>query len=162
MVPAGASAGAAPASENRGSAPVAGSAEQKGAAAVREGQQTLPPGPPANSGWPMLVIMLGVLVFMILMTTLTGRKERKRRAELLSGLATNDRVQTIGGVLGTIVEVRDDEVVLRVDENTNTRIRFSKSAVQQVIRKANAGGGAGGAGDFIAEAKGSAKSRATA
>ena len=49
-------------------------------------------------------------------------------------------MQTIGGVIGTVVELRDDEVTLRVDENTNTRITFSKASVQQILRKANAPG----------------------
>jgi preprotein translocase subunit YajC len=38
-------------------------------------------------------------------------------------------------VLGTVVEVRDDEVVLRVDDATGTKIAFAKSAVQGVLRK---------------------------
>lgn len=107
----------------------------------------------------MMILLLGALVFMVVMTSLSGRKERKKRMELLSGLASNDRVQTIGGVIGTIVEIRDEEVVLRVDENTNTRIRFSKTAVQQVLRRGNE---KAGAGDFIAETKGSPRVKANA
>jgi preprotein translocase subunit YajC len=42
-------------------------------------------------------------------------------------------VQTIGGVIGTIVEVKDAEVVVKIDETTNTKIRFARSAIQQVL-----------------------------
>jgi preprotein translocase subunit YajC len=100
--------------------------------------QPVPATPAPRSGTgdlTFLFLLTGFMVLLIVMSVFSGRKEKKRRQELLSALAPNDRVQTIGGILGTIVEIRDDEVVLRVDENTNTRIRFSKSAVQQVLRK---------------------------
>lgn len=80
--------------------------------------------------WPLLLIM----VLFILFTSLSGRKERKKRAEMLGGLSRNDRVQTIGGIIGTVIELSNDEMVLRVDEASNTRVRFARSAVQQVLR----------------------------
>ena len=94
-----------------------------------------PAGPPDMT---MLFVISGLFIFLILTSVLGGRKEKKKRAELLGALARNDRVQTIGGVIGTVVELRDDEVTLRVDENTNTRITFSKGSVQQILRKGNA------------------------
>ena len=49
------------------------------------------------------------------------------------GRLGHDTVQTIGGVIGSIVEVKNDSVVLKVDESSNTRITFSRSAIQQVL-----------------------------
>lgn len=93
--------------------------------------------PPGGGDFTFLILMFGLLLFLIIMSVVSSRKEKKRREQLLSSVSTNDRVQTVGGILGTVVELRDDEVVLRVDENTNTRIRFSKAAVQQIVRKAD-------------------------
>jgi preprotein translocase YajC subunit len=42
-------------------------------------------------------------------------------------------VQTIGGIVGVVTDVRENEVVVKVDNNTNTRITFAKSAVQTVL-----------------------------
>jgi preprotein translocase subunit YajC len=72
------------------------------------------------------------------MTTMAGRKEKKKRAQMLSGVKRGDRVQTIGGEIGSIVELSDTEMVLRVDEASNTRIRFARSALQQVLREGKA------------------------
>jgi preprotein translocase subunit YajC len=96
------------------------------------------PKPTSAGDMSFLFILTGFMVLLILMSVFSGRKEKKRRLELLSSLSNNDRVQTIGGILGTIVEIKDDEITLRVDENTNTRIRFSRASIQQVLRKANA------------------------
>ena len=93
--------------------------------------------PPAGIGPEMIFLMVGLMVFMFVMTALSGRKEKRRRAELLASLQRHDRVQTLGGVIGTVVEVHDDEVVLKVDESTNTRIRFARSSVQQILKKSS-------------------------
>lgn len=98
-----------------------------------------PTAPPSPFGGGLLFAMLGMLVLMIFMSTWSARKEKKKRAELMDSLARYDRVQTIGGVIGTIVELKDSEIVLKVDENTNTKITFAKSAVQGVLKKGPGG-----------------------
>lgn len=97
-----------------------------------------PPSPMGGTGF-LFVIGL-VFLLMILMQVFAGRKEKKRREALLSSLRRHDRVQTIGGVIGSIAEVRDDEVVLKVDEATNTKIRVARSAVTTVLKKAESRG----------------------
>ena len=81
---------------------------------------------------PMIMILLIMGVFLVFMMG-GQRKEKKKRAQLLASLKKGDKVQTVGGVLGTVVELRDTEIVLKVDENANTRIKFSRSAIQSVI-----------------------------
>lgn len=83
----------------------------------------------------MLLVMGAVLVLMLGLSAFTGNKEKKKRAALLASVGRNDRVQTIGGVIGTVVEMRDDEIVLRVDDSNNTRVTFSRSAVQGILKK---------------------------
>ena len=90
---------------------------------------------PSNGFGLFLPMMMALFAFMILSTIFSGRKEKKRRAELLGSLVKYDRVQTTGGLIGTIVEVKDDEVVLKVDESTNTKVHFSKSSVQTVLKR---------------------------
>ncbi len=64
------------------------------------------------------------------------RRERQRFEDMLKSLKRNDRVQTIGGILGTVVEAREDEVILKVDEATNTKIRVVRGAIKEVTREA--------------------------
>jgi preprotein translocase subunit YajC len=96
-------------------------------------QQTTQPAPPLfeflRSFGPIVLILLLLWVFVIR----SKQKQEKTRKDLLGGLKKNDRVETIGGVLGTIVEVRDGEVLVKVDETTNTKMRFRRSAIHRVI-----------------------------
>jgi preprotein translocase subunit YajC len=57
----------------------------------------------------------------------------KSQTELLKNLKRGDRIQTIGGVLGTVNDVRDNEIVVKVDENANIKIRFAKDAIRKVM-----------------------------
>jgi len=82
-----------------------------------------------------LLVMLAVFVLFILFSSSSQRKERKKREQMLSAIKKGDKVQTIGGILGTIMEVRDHEVLVKVDENTNTRIRLARSSVQSVVEE---------------------------
>ena len=61
------------------------------------------------------------------------RQTDKKRTNMLSSLKRGDKVQTIGGILGTVVEARDTDVLLKVDESSNTKIRFSRSAIHRVL-----------------------------
>jgi len=88
-----------------------------------------PVSPLSGLLFPMILIIGLLFIF----TMGSGRKEKKRRAQLMADLRKGAKVQTVGGVLGTVVEVRDDEVVVKVDENSNTRMRFAKSAISNVI-----------------------------
>lgn len=86
-------------------------------------------------GFGFLWIMMAVMVLFVLMTSMSGRKEKRKREAMLSALKRGDRVQTTGGIVGTIIELGDHEAVLRVDEATNTRIRFIRGAIQHVLRE---------------------------
>jgi len=86
--------------------------------------------PLLDSFLPMVLLFVVVI---IVFSIFSQRKEKKRRDAMLGGIKKHDTVQTIGGVVGSIVEVKDDQVVLKVDESSNTRITFARSAVQQVL-----------------------------
>ena len=94
-------------------------------------------GAPPQGVFPpaMLLMIGGFFLLMIIMTSMTTRKEKKQLTQMLGSLARHDKVMTNGGIIGVITEVRDDEIVLKVDESTNTRIRFSKAAVKTVLKK---------------------------
>ncbi len=110
---------------------------------VASGAQPLPSASPASSSASLIMLLPVVLLVVLLLTSWqANRKEKAKRAELMASLSTHDKVQTSGGIIGTIAELRDDEVVLRVDESSNTRIRFSRAAIVAVLDKGRRGGNA--------------------
>lgn len=73
------------------------------------------------------------VIFYFLIIRPQHKKQKEARA-MLSALKKGDRVATIGGIRGVINSVKDDSVVIKVDDNT--KIEFSKSAVAAVLNAA--------------------------
>lgn len=96
---------------------------------------TAPAGAPPGAGIQALFIpmMIAMIVFMFLSARSQKKRERTERENLYARLNKNERVLTIGGIIGTIVSVKDNEVVLKVDESTNTKMTFVKSSIQRII-----------------------------
>jgi preprotein translocase subunit YajC len=76
------------------------------------------------------VFIFGIMWFLMI----RPQKQREReRQEMLSKLKKNDHVLTTGGVYGTVTNVKEDEVTLRVDDAQNVRIRFARSAIGTIL-----------------------------
>lgn len=78
-------------------------------------------------------VMIAMVIFLLLSSRSQKRREVRERENMFSRLSKNDRVLTVGGVIGTVLTVKDNEVVLKVDETTNTKMTFLKSAIQRIL-----------------------------
>ena len=105
-----------------------------GTTAPADGSKQQPQQRPSSPfGGPFLFIILGVFLLFIIMSGRRSSRDRKKREAMLGGLKKGDRIQTIGGALGAVVEVRDNKVVIKIDESNNTRMQFARSAIQTVF-----------------------------
>lgn len=77
--------------------------------------------------WPLLAMIFILYYFVVIRG---GKREKTRREDLLNSLKKNDRVVTIGGIIGTVASTSQDgrEVTLKIDDNA--RIKVLKSAIQ--------------------------------
>ena len=78
----------------------------------------------------MFVAIILILYFLII------RPQKKRDKEtkaMLDAMKKGDKIVTIGGIHGTVVTVKDQTVVIKVDDNT--RIEFTKTAISTVLNK---------------------------
>ncbi len=96
----------------------------------------------ANPQDMFLIVIFGMLMFFLFSSSRTKKQEQKQRDEMLKNMKRGDRVMTAGGILGSVVEVRDTEVVLKVDESSNTKIKFTRDAIKRVLTEDEAAGSA--------------------
>jgi preprotein translocase subunit YajC len=84
-------------------------------------------------GNPLLLMLLLFAVFYLVLIR-PRQRERAQMKQLLSNLQKNDRVITIGGIHGTVVNTSKDSnmVTLRIDDSNNTRIRVLRSAIDRI------------------------------
>ena len=76
-----------------------------------------------------------MFILMYLVLFRGPKKKQQQHRQMIQALGKNDRVRTIGGIIGTVIDVKDDEVVLKVDESNNTKIRVSASAIGKNLSK---------------------------
>jgi preprotein translocase subunit YajC len=95
---------------------------------------------PKGGGDPssLLVSLLPFVAIFVLFYFLLirpQRREQSRRQAMLSAVKKNDRVVTIGGIYGVVTHVHReaDEVTLKVDEATNTKLRVTLSSIGRVL-----------------------------
>ena len=78
-------------------------------------------------------LALPILFFIALYVLMIVPNQRKQKKwqQMLAALKAGDRVTTNGGIRGTIVSVKDDVLVLRVQPD-NIKLEFAKQAVAAV------------------------------
>ena len=95
------------------------------------------PGPevPKKQPSPLMQLMPFILIFAVIYIFMFRgpRKRQQEQQRMLQSLQKNTRVRTIGGIIGTIVDVRDEEVVLKIDEANNVKMRVARSAIGKVL-----------------------------
>lgn len=79
------------------------------------------------------MLMVMVLYFMLMMPK-QQNKENADRADLLANLKKNDRIVTAGGILGTVVNNRDDTEYMTVRIDDNTKMQILKASVVRVLK----------------------------
>jgi preprotein translocase subunit YajC len=82
------------------------------------------------------LIFLGVMFLLMYMILFRGpRKKQQQHKQMMQSLTKNDKVQTIGGIIGTVVDIKDNEITLKVDESNNTKIKILRSAIGKNLSK---------------------------
>ncbi len=83
----------------------------------------------------LLVVMFIVFYFLLI------RPQRKRDKELkqqMSSLAVGDKVVTIGGLVGLVANIKDEEITISTSA-ANTLVTFTKSSIQTVVKRDDIG-----------------------
>jgi len=94
--------------------------------------------PPRKGFGNMQYIFLALMFVMMYFILFRGpRKKQQQHKQMVQTLSKNDKVRTIGGIIGTVVDVKGDEIVLKIDESNNTKIRLSASAIGRNLSKDN-------------------------
>ena len=88
--------------------------------------------PPNQGPIPIVYLYLAIGLIFYFIYLKPQKEERKKHDEMLKNLKKNDEIVTNGGIHGTIVLVKDDTIVVRVDDNV--KIEFDKTAVVKILK----------------------------
>ena len=80
-----------------------------------------------GGGWSMWIMLALIFVVMWFFMIRPQKKQQKELQNFRDSLKKGDKVVTIGGIYGTVTEVKEDSVLIEVDNNV--KIRVSKQAL---------------------------------
>ena len=80
--------------------------------------------------WGPIVVMIAIFYFLLYRPQ---KNAQKRRMSMLDSLEKNNKVMTIGGIYGTIVDLDDTNVKLKIAENTV--IEVARSSINSNLTK---------------------------
>ena len=83
----------------------------------------------------IMLVFLGVIFYFMLIRP--QRKRDKEQKEMMSKLTVGDKVTTIGGLVGVIAQIKDDEVTISTSV-ANTLVTYTKAAIQTVEKRDSA------------------------
>ena len=98
------------------------------------------PGKPKKSGeepkgkpnYMPFVLMGAVVLFFYFMIMRPQKKREKARQEMINQLKAGDKVITASGIIGEIVEINDNDAVLKIDPRKDVRMRVRRAAIAGV------------------------------
>ena len=82
---------------------------------------------PAGGGMSMWIMLALIFVVMWFFMIRPQRKQQKELENFRNSLKKGDKVVTIGGIYGTVCEIKENSVLIEVDNNV--KIRVSKQAL---------------------------------
>ena len=91
----------------------------------------------------LFTLWLPIILLFYFFLILPQRKEQRKRRDMLTTLKKNDRVVTAGGIYGIVTNVHfeADEVTIKVDESTNTKLRVTLGSIARVLGEEKPGDG---------------------
>ena len=91
------------------------------------------PAAPELFGGSFMIVMVAVIFIFYFFMIRPQNKRQKEMRERLAEVKKNDRIVTAGGLFGTVVGTRDDDVTIRIDDQNNVRVRVRRSAIADIL-----------------------------
>lgn len=79
-------------------------------------------GQPGGSGLTMLLMLALIFVVMWLFMIRPQQKRQKELNNFRNSLKKGDKVVTVGGIYGTVLEVNDNKVMLEIDKDVKIKV----------------------------------------
>lgn len=90
---------------------------------------------PANASnpWLMPVLLVVMVVVFYFVMIRPQKKQEKQIAEMRDSLAVGDEVVTIGGIIGTVLIIKDDKIMIETGNDRN-KLTILRSSVKTVLK----------------------------
>jgi preprotein translocase subunit YajC len=96
-------------------------------------QTQTPPKTGGQNQMSMLIMMGVIFAIVYFLMIMPQRKKQKETQNMLNAMKKGDKIVTVGGLLGTVGNVKDATVMVKIADNTV--VEFRKSAIASIINE---------------------------
>ena len=89
-------------------------------------------GSPQGGGWSFMIMIIAMIAIFYFFMIAPQQKKQKKINAFRDSLQKGDKVMTAGGIYGRIREIKDNYVVLEIDNNVT--IRIDKNSIYQSMQ----------------------------
>ena len=93
---------------------------QTGATAAAQAAKAAPSSPFGN--FSFLILVTGIFGLFYVMVHMPQKKEQQKRDDMLKNIQRGDKVLTRGGLYGTVADIKEDLLVLKINENNKVEV----------------------------------------
>lgn len=85
--------------------------------------------------WSVLIIQFVIIIAVFYFLLIRPQKKQQQKIQnMLDSMQINDKVVTVGGVIGKVVKIKEDEVLIETGSGAEkSQIKFQKSAIGKVL-----------------------------
>ncbi len=89
----------------------------------------------ANPFGQLLIPYAFIFIIFYFIVFRPRKTEQQKRKNLLAGIKKNDEIVTTGGIHGTVVNVKETTVSVRIDDNV--KMEIDKEAVVSIVKSSS-------------------------
>lgn len=96
--------------------------------------ETPEPQPNSSGSIIIMIVLIAAIIGLFIWQTISGKKKQKEAQNMVNSLKKGDKVKTIGGICGYVVEINDAENTFVLETGTADKksyVKFDKGAIYQ-------------------------------
>lgn len=84
-----------------------------------------------GSGYAFIIMMAVIFGLFYLLILRPQQKEQKKAQEMLNNIQKGDRILTKGGIYGSVIQTKDDILLVKIADNV--KVEIARSGVVSVL-----------------------------
>ena len=89
--------------------------------------------PTGGSPWMTIIMLVGMVLIFYFFIIRPQKKQEKQTAEMRDSITVGDEIVTIGGIIGTVLIIKDDKLMIETG-NDRTKLTILRSSVREVLK----------------------------
>ncbi len=86
-----------------------------------------------GSPWMTIIMLVGMVLIFYFMIIRPQKKQEKQTAEMRSNISVGDEIVTIGGIIGTVLIIKDDKLMIETG-NDRSKLTILRTSVREVLK----------------------------